>query len=162
MSTFRKIILIIFSFFIAFLAVVAFALAKAKITGKAAYIGNYTMFTITSTSMNPTLVAGQIVIIKKCDSYNLDDIITFKNGETGGTTTHRIVKVYGNSYETKGDSNNYTDSTLATNENILGKVVLASLPLKGVFEFIYEYKIAIVIILGLVMVGLITLKGSNK
>lgn len=85
-------------------------------------IGGFGVLTVTSGSMETELQVGDIIIIKECENYEMDDIITYNvNGEY--LITHRIIERNGNSYVTKGDANNTVDKEKITKENIEGKVI---------------------------------------
>lgn len=88
------------------------------------------MLVVQSGSMAPTIGTGSLVINKSERTYQIDDIVTFKNREKlTETTTHRIVEIenQGNVelFTTQGDANNAPDSTKLTEDRILGRVVFA-------------------------------------
>lgn len=78
---------------------------------------------IKSNSMYPILKIKDIIIIKKSNTYNVNDIITY-NTENEVLITHRIVKNCEGGFITKGDNNNSEDNELVKLENIKGKVIL--------------------------------------
>lgn len=78
---------------------------------------------IKSNSMYPILKIKDIIIIKKSNNYNVNDIITY-NTENEVLITHRIVKNCEGGFITKGDNNNSEDNELVKLENIKGKVIL--------------------------------------
>lgn len=82
--------------------------------------------TNTSNSMNPTINAGSITIIKKFPSYDIGDIITYyaliDNKEI--IITHRIIDLGGNVYITKGDANQAIDENVILPRSIIGKVII--------------------------------------
>ena len=61
-----------------------------------------------------------MIIIHKTDNYDIDDIITFQQGER--LVTHRIVDKTNDNYITKGDYNNIVDQQNVSNDNVIGKV----------------------------------------
>ena len=71
----------------------------------------------------PILKIKDIIIIKKSNTYNVNDIITY-NTENEVLITHRIVKSCEGGFITKGDNNNSEDNELVKLENIKGKVIL--------------------------------------
>lgn len=83
-------------------------------------------FVVLSGSMAPKFPTGSIVYSKAISSYNINDVITFKN-DSGQIVTHRITKILKENsnvvYQTKGDANKIVDSTLVPQKNILGKIV---------------------------------------
>ena len=86
----------------------------------------YKPFAVLSGSMQPNIMVGDLIFIKKTDINKLkkNDIIAFRDKDNL-VTTHRIIKVVkkGNEkcFETKGDSNNVKDEELACKKNIEGK-----------------------------------------
>ena len=83
----------------------------------------YSFFIVKTGSMEPEIIVGELIIVKKQDDYKKDEIITYKENDI--YVTHRIVEKKGNSYVTKGDANNENDFEI-TNNDILGKVVFHS------------------------------------
>ena len=88
--------------------------------------------------MQPAIGVGSIVIVQKSDSYNPNEVITFKNSPNDkNPTTHRIhFKEYpegvGGSaeYLTAGDANEEFDRNKVKEEQIVGRVVF-TLPFAG-------------------------------
>ena len=90
-------------------------------------------YTILTTSMTPTIKAGDIVITLKDKNniYKTGDPITFVsegNISKGVIITHRIIdtKIVNGSYfyYTKGDANNTADGSPVSATNVIGKVIL--------------------------------------
>jgi len=97
-------------------------------------IDYFRFLTIKSNSMRPTLSTGSLVLIKKQNDYQPGDIISFyaQNNGKEEIITHRLIKIGGNVYITRGDSNLAIDPYVRP-RLIIGKVIL-SLPYLG---FIY-------------------------
>ena len=89
------------------------------------------MAQVVSDSMTPTILRGDIVVIKECEQYYLNDIITYQEGSA--YVTHRIVEVRDDSFITKGDNNNVNDSEPVKPESIYGKVILIIPALRRLF-----------------------------
>ena len=94
----------------------------------------FTLYSIVSPSMHPTIKVYDIIIdvrVDKPTDIKKDDIITFLSTSSysqGLTVTHRVTDIIvdenGNyQYQTKGDNNMSPDSAYAPYENVLGKVV---------------------------------------
>ena len=75
---------------------------------------------VISGSMEPTISAGDLLIIREQSQYQVDDIVTYEWGNS--LCTHRIVSIEGDQMITKGDANNTTDEPTAL-ALINGKVV---------------------------------------
>ena len=106
----------------------------------------FSLYTIISPSMVPNLNVYDVVINTRVDSQDeikIGDVITFKSESAecyGKTVTHRVVSIKkdenGNcSYQTKGDNNFISDSSLAPYKNIIGKV-LFKIPQLGRIQII--------------------------
>ncbi|MCF0245927.1 MAG: signal peptidase I [Ileibacterium sp.] len=80
-------------------------------------------------SMSGTYEIDDMVITKRADQYDVNDVIMFQQGMT--PTTHRIVAQQDGGFVTKGDANNTVDTYLVEPYQVLGKVV-ASVPKAGV------------------------------
>lgn len=107
----------------------------------------FALYTVVSSSMEPSINVYDVVFIKKVDSDKLkeNDIITFYSSNTffGNTPiTHRIVEVIkedGIKFRVKGDANKIEDEELVLSENILGRVYF-KLPGFGKIQFFLASK----------------------
>lgn len=84
---------------------------------------------VASGSMEPTLSWGDLIIVQQKESYDLKDIVTFKQAAGNRPTTHRIVSMNEATIITQGDANNSSDAPIAK-EQIFGQVILM-IPLIG-------------------------------
>lgn len=97
--------------------------------------GVYKALVVISNSMEPTAPAGSMIFIKKTESIQKNDIVTFRMGlDSKSLTTHRVVEikeVKGNTmYQTKGDAVKEPDIELVPAERVTGKMIF-SIPLIG-------------------------------
>lgn len=111
----------------------------------------YKPLVVLTGSMEPTYKVGSIVYYHKTSEIKLsvNDVITFAY-EDNLIITHRIYKINGDEYITKGDANNAPDPVPITYKNILGKVTNITIPYLGYYvRFINEhlYIIGIVVII---------------
>lgn len=86
---------------------------------------NIHSFTNSSHSMSPVINTGSLTIVKKADSYEIGDIITYYTTSSWGEQeiiTHRIMDIGGNVYTTKGDANQVYDRQIVQPRLIIGKV----------------------------------------
>lgn len=97
------------------------------------FSGGYKSLIVQSGSMEPSIMAGDVIIIAKESVYQKNDVVTFTDAE-GYTTTHRIIDKTSNSNKivTQGDANRVQDNEEITQEQILGKVIL-TIPKLGFF-----------------------------
>lgn len=112
------------------LAIIVFALLPVVVftllTSKTNLIANIRSFVVLTGSMSPTISQGSLIYVQKTAQYNSGDIISFEN-VAKQTVTHRIASVVKKDnkvfYQTKGDANNSTDSTLVEASAVIGKSV---------------------------------------
>lgn len=90
----------------------------------------YPIASITSGSMWPALKKGDMVFIEAAEKGRLvvGDIVVYKNsgtleGKDTGFVIHRIVKIDGDTVETRGDANDVSDDPIGY-EEIVGKTVV--------------------------------------
>ncbi len=79
--------------------------------------------TVVSGSMADEIEVGDFVITKAQDEYDVGDVITFYDDESGAYITHRIILVSGDDYVTKGDANAAADDFSVPSSAVVGKVV---------------------------------------
>lgn len=96
-------------------------------------IFGYTYFLVASGSMSGTLEVNDIIFVKITDNVSKNDIITYKDDE-GELITHRLTKIQGDEYITKGDANQVTDESIEKDQ-IIGKVKWI-IPIKTLLKFV--------------------------
>ena len=112
-------------------ALFAFTTLATRDQDSVASLAGFTPMIVESDSMAPTFKAGDLIIIKKCDTSSLQqgDIITFHtiiNNEYA-LNTHRIESIAEmegfRSYTTKGDNNAISDTHVIADGDIVGKYI---------------------------------------
>ena len=116
-------------------AVLATVLLLAVITPFAVYavpqvVGANESYVVLSGSMEPTLSPGDVVIVDGSTAIEQGDIITYATSPETIPTTHRVVSVASEGFETKGDANQNADHGLVTQRSVVGKVTII-IPLIG-------------------------------
>lgn len=83
-------------------------------------------FTSKSSSMNPVIDAGSVIIVQKQPFYEEGDIISYYALVDGKTEiiTHRVLRLGGNVYVTKGDANSAVDRETVEPRLVIGKAVM--------------------------------------
>lgn len=142
------------------LVVVMIMTVTMRINGETPSIFGYSVFRVSSGSMEPELQIGDVILMKECNPMELKigEIVTYKGvyGEmVGKAVTHRVVKepfIKGNDYyiQTKGDASQVVDYDVSIN-NVMGKLEM-KLPflswLYGIFVTPFGLLIIIVLIIG--------------
>ena len=108
------------------LAISACTLAYDKFVKKSKIpsVFGYSMLIVASPSMTGAIEAGDAIIIKNSDSYAVGDMITYFPADESFSVTHRIVRMEGDKFYTKGDANQSEDSDPVLIEQIVGKVAV--------------------------------------
>lgn len=125
MKKLEKIVQIIVNVFLVFsLVVIVFCIAgfmQLKVLKKPYVdIFGYTLFSVATGSMQPTLNINDIIIVKITDDVKVGDIITYS--EENEFITHRVISNNKETFVTKGDYNNTEDNPIDTSK-IVGKLV---------------------------------------
>lgn len=91
-------------------------------------------FTNKSNSMNPIINTGSIVVVRKQNIYKQGDIISYYVQVNGKEEiiTHRILRMGGNVYITKGDNNTTFDREVVKHRLVIGRVIWI-IPFLGYF-----------------------------
>ena len=71
-------------------------------------------------SMEPTIMADDLIFVAEQDSYDIDDIVVYQSGSI--LVVHRVVEMDELTVTTKGDANNVPDEPVRK-EMIKGEVV---------------------------------------
>lgn len=99
---------------------------------------------VMSGSMEPELSINDLIIVKASDTYQIDDVVVFQDGNT--MVVHKIIAIDGEVVTTKGTANNVEDEPIHVSK-IKGKVVqdLSSI---GAVVTVIKSPIVTIIILG--------------
>ena len=110
----------------AVLAITAGTLAYDKFVEKSKIpsVFGYSVLVIASPSMTGAIEAGDAIIIKNSNSYAVGDVITYFPADESFSVTHRIVRMEGDKFYTKGDANQSEDPDPVLIEQIAGKVTV--------------------------------------
>lgn len=116
---------------------------------------------VMSGSMAPAIEAGDLIIIKEQEHYQVGDIITFSQGRS--LITHRVVGEEAGQWVTRGDANNTADTAPVDPQQVVGKMLLR-LPKAGhVILFLQRpYGLALLLTLLVALTWLTYTKGRNQ
>ncbi len=87
-------------------------------------IFGYSCLIVRTGSMEPAIKVNDMIIVKKQNNYNLNDIVAY-NVQNKYLVTHRIIDIKNNEYITKGDINNVNDTSINKSQ-VEGKVIFNS------------------------------------
>ena len=106
-------------------------------------IFGYKPFVVLSGSMEKTINKGDLIFVKKINTYKLKvgDIIAFRNNDNT-VTTHRIKEILKSSnkicFKTKGDNNNDVDQEITCSNLVEGKYVSKIAKIGSLVIFVQE------------------------
>ncbi len=99
---------------LAFFGVAWYFLAPSQIGGQADYV------TIRGVSMEPVMHKGDLVILRKKDHYEVNDIAAYRSEDVRQVVLHRIVARDGNRFIMKGDNTNGPDRQRPLESELIG------------------------------------------
>lgn len=125
-------------------ALFTFTTLATKNESNVSSIGGFTPLIVQSDSMAPFFYAGDLIVIKSCDTSTLKegDVITFHTiiNNAYALNTHRIESIQTEngirSYVTKGDNNAIADTHIISDGDIVGKYVFKTSFLGKVMSFL--------------------------
>ena len=146
-----------------FLVLILIIVAKVKMmfSGKDYFeLFGYSVFTVATGSMEPAIKQNDVIIVKKENEYNVDDITTFISDNA--FVTHRIISIKGHEIVTKGDANNAKDAIIKDTD-IIGKVIKI-IPNGAVWQKVFTSPLTLIMIFAtLIMFDFaFSYKGNKK
>lgn len=115
---------------------------------------------VLTNSMYPTLEANDFVVIRKTDSYSVNDIVIYNDGESKHDVIHRIIDINGDEVITKGDANNKSDAPINVNQ-IKGIFIWKSSALGKVISYMNK-PIVLTITITIIFIIMIINPDKNK
>jgi len=97
------------------LVVIWIAFAPAKVGGQASYV------MVNGISMEPGYHTGDLVILRKAQTYQVGDVVTYRDTKLGAFVIHRIISIEQGQFVIKGDNNSWLDPYHPVQEEIIGK-----------------------------------------
>lgn len=122
-------------------------------------------FIVLSGSMEPTIMTGDLAIIKNCDPNELkeNDIIAFRNGTS--VITHRIIEVTEKDgkkvFLTKGDNNNTEDRNPVSPESVEG-IYVSRIPGLGDFAMFLQTTAGSIIFISIPFILFILTEAAQR
>ena len=106
------------------------ALAPANLGGKVSYV------VVNGMSMEPGYHLGDLALMRRADTYQVGDVVTYHDADMQAHVIHRIIGIDQGSYILKGDNNSWIDSYRPTNDEIIGKLWIHIPGLGKTFEWL--------------------------
>jgi len=127
-----------------------------------ATVGGYSLLEVVSTSMEPTIKKGDLIIINtRNKNYYANNIVTYYD-EENNFVTHRIVKIKDEEVVTKGDNNDSEDKEISI-DKIVGKYVFKIAYLGTIFRVMRNPIVLIIIfVIGVLVCVLMSDKEEYK
>lgn len=154
-----------------FLLVIVICLCVDKYVKKSAApaVFGCSTLVIKTGSMSGTFEIGDVIIIKNQKEYKIGDVVTFLPEGDTIPTTHRIVRMDGEKFYTKGDNNNAEDGGYITADQIYGKVKIV-IPKLGLFVWwmrdemgwLYLVGAVLVVVIGVYIIKNFLPKGNKQ
>lgn len=156
---------------IIFLVTVLFNVILSRKDGEPPSVFGYSVFIVTSNSMEPVMSPGSALLVEKVDhqKLNVDDVITYEKGYSSEgkllVDTKRIVEILEEdgerSYRLKGDQSDPADEgVVCRSDQVLGKAI-SSLPGVGSFFAFVKTPIGLVACIALPLLILLTFEVVN-
>ena len=135
------------------------AFAPAKIGGQASYV------IVNGISMEPGYHTGDLVIVRQAQTYQVGDVVTYRDAEMGAYVIHRIISIKQGQIVLKGDNNTWIDAYQPTHDEIIGKQWLFAPKFGRLMQWFrkpFNLSITIVLLGGILMTSTITNPSKSK
>src|SRR3990170_6988849 len=93
-------------------------LAPSQLGGRTAYV------TTVGSSMEPLLEPGDLVVVRRSSSYQVGDVVAYRNEQLGSVVLHRIVARDRERFVLQGDSNTWLDAYRPSESDLIGEMVV--------------------------------------
>ena len=146
-----------------FLFIFAFLVFSSYLIGDGNNFWGYRFFLVQSGSMEPTIMTGDVIVVKSQTDYKVRDVATFKDS-SNHIITHRVTEIKNGVFVTKGDANRTTDNGNIQFNQIIGKVIfiLPKLGFLVVFSKSIPGLIIFMVIPGIYIIVSEILKNGKK
>ncbi|RPI94989.1 MAG: signal peptidase I [Chloroflexi bacterium] len=112
----RLSVVVINLIFLIILAAIWIAFAPTLIGGRASYV------VVNGNSMEPGFHRGDLVIVQAASTYNVGDIVIYRDAKLNAYVIHRIIAIEQDRYIFKGDNNSWIDIYRPTRAELIGKL----------------------------------------
>jgi signal peptidase len=135
------------------LVLVWIAFAPARIGGQASYV------MVNGVSMEPGYHTGDLVIVRKAETYQVGDVVTYRDAEMGAYVIHRIIAIEQGQVILQGDNNSWIDAYHPAPDEIIGKQWIHVPKLGRMMQWLrapVNLSLTILLLGGVLMTGMIS------
>lgn len=90
--------------------------------------GPTTLVQVTGESMEPGMHTGDLAVVRRADSYDVDDVVAFRvpmeDGSRGPVVIHRVLDRVDGAMTLRGDNNDWNDPWPVTDDDVVGELWL--------------------------------------
>jgi len=141
------------------LAAIWIAFAPVKMGGHAFYV------MVNGLSMEPNYHTGDLVIVRQAETYQVGDVVTYRDAEMNAYVIHRIIGSEQGHLILRGDNNSWVDAYHPTHDEIVGKQWIHA-PKAGTivqwFRKPLNLSLATVLLGGILMPGMFSKPSRSK
>ena len=110
-------------------------------------------------SMEPTIMADDMILVKEAESYQVGDIVVFQSGSM--LVVHRVIQVTEESLITQGDANNAVDDPIAISD--VKGIVFSWIPGAGpIVRLLKTPWVTVALIVGAVLMTEASFRSQKK
>lgn len=135
------------------------AFAPARLGGHVAYV------IVNGISMEPGYHLGDLTIMRKAASYQVGEVVTYRDAEMQAYVIHRIISVEGDRYVLQGDNNSWIDAYRPTNAEVVGKLWIHIPKVGRIFKWLrspLNMALTIGLLGGVLMAGMIIKPSQHR
>jgi signal peptidase I len=135
------------------------AFAPVRLGGHVAYV------IVNGISMEPGYHLGDLTIMRKAASYQVGEVVTYRDADMQAYVIHRIISVEGDRYVLQGDNNSWIDAYRPTNAEIVGKLWIHIPKLGRIFKWLrlpLNMALTIGLLGGVFMAGMIINPSQHR
>lgn len=119
--------------------------------------GSMAWVVTTGVSMEPEFSDGDVAVVRPADTYELGDVIAYRNPDLGQVVLHRVIDRADGRLVTRGDNNEWVDSYRPAPEDVMGSLRLHLPAVGGVLELLFRPPVAA----GMVFLGTVLVLGAG-
>lgn len=157
----KKVLNIITTVILVLLIALLILMFYARASGHTVSFFGFSFFRVSSASMEPTLMTGDIILVQKTSVTNIhkNDIVSYRGDEgemDGKVVTHRVITEPENDngtwfLQTQGDADGTVPDPKITSDQLVGKY-LVTIPLLGYLYSFFLTPVGLVTIVSIILI----------